>query len=303
MADERLKTFIAVVQYGSLTQAAKELYISQPAVSRQIHLLEEEYHATLLHRHERGIELTPAGQRLYRYAVRIQELYGEAMDDVTELTGELAGTLRIGATLTIGEYVLPSLMGKFKARSPQIHLLLEVENTQRIGEAVAAGALDCGLIEGPFTHTLLLNERLADDELAIVASPHHPLAGIPQITLDALAQEAFIMREPGSGTRMVFEEALRKAGGDPATLTVLMQLGSTHAVKALVMQNLGISVLSLRAIQQEVTQGQLTVLNVPALDLHRTFTVLLPKGTRTSQLTRAFILFCRREITVLPITP
>lgn len=296
MADDRLRTFVTVVQCKSLTQAGKQLYISQPAVSRQIHLLEEEFHATLLHRHERGIELTPAGQRLYRYAVRIQELYAEAMDEVAELTGELAGTLRIGATLTIGEYVLPPLMGKFKARSPQIELLLEVENTQRIGEAVAAGTLDCGLIEGPFTHSLLTSERLAADELAVIASTQHPLAGQPHVSLDALHQEAFILREPGSGTRTVFEEALRHAGGDPAALTVLMQLGSTHAVKALVMQNLGISVLSIRAIQQEIAQGVLTILNVPALDLHRTFTVLLPKGTRTSQLTRAFILFCRREI-------
>ena len=296
MADERLRTFVMVVKCGSLTQAARELYISQPAVSRQIHLLEEDFHAALLHRHERGIELTLAGQRLYRYAVRIQELYAEAMDDVAELTGELAGTLRIGATLTIGEYVLPSLMGKFKARSPHLDLLLEVENTQRIGDAVAAGSLDCGLIEGPFTHTLLQSERLAADELVIISSPQHPLAGQAHVSLDALQQEAFILREPGSGTRTVFEEALRRAGGDPAALTVLMQLGSNHAVKALVTQNLGISILSMRVIQQELAQGVLTVLDVPALDLHRTFTVLLPKGTRTSQLTRAFILFCRREI-------
>ena len=296
MADERLHTFVTVVQCGSLTQAAKQLYISQPAVSRQIHLLEEDFHATLLHRHERGIALTPAGQRLYRSALRIQELYAEAMDDVAELTGELAGTLHIGATLTIGEYVLPPLMGKFKARAPRLNLLLEVENTQRIGDAVAAGTLDCGLIEGPFTHTLLSAERLAADELAVIASPQHPLAGHPHISLDAVQQEAFILREPGSGTRTVFEEALRRAGGDPAALNVLMQLGSTHAVKALVMQNLGISILSVRAIQQELAQHTLTILDVPALDLHRTFTVLLPKGTRTSPLTRAFILFCRREI-------
>src|ERR1035437_2213155 len=106
MADERLKTFLAVVRCGSLTQAAKELYISQPAVTLQIHKLESEYNAALFYRKERGVELTTAGRLLHEYAQRIDRLYEEASEELGALSGEMRGTLRVGATLTIGEYVL-----------------------------------------------------------------------------------------------------------------------------------------------------------------------------------------------------
>ena len=294
MADERLKTFLVVVRCGSLTQAAKELYISQPAVTLQIHKLESEYNTALFYRRERGVELTPAGKMLYDYAQRIDRLYEEAAEELGALTGEMRGALRIGATLTIGEYVLPPIIGTFKSEHPHVDILLEVDNTRRIVEQVASGDFDCGLVEGPFDNGLIMAEKLADDELVIVCSPRHQLAGMAKIKPDDLLQEQFILREPGSGTRQVFEDALQQAGIDLSRLQVLMQLGSTQAIKALVTERVGVSVLSRWTVMEDTKQGTLCTVDVPGIDLHRSFRFIFRKDTRISLITRHFISICRK---------
>jgi DNA-binding transcriptional LysR family regulator len=296
MSDDRLKTFLAVVRCGSLTRAAKELYISQPAVTSQIHKLEQEYNASLFYRRERGVELTPAGKILFEYARRIDGIYDEAAEELSALSGSVQGALRVGATLTIGEYVLPSVMGRFKAEYPNVDILLEVENTSRIVEQVASGVLDCGLVEGPFENGMIRAEKLADDELTFICSPRHKFADMPDVDLASVVKEPFILREPGSGTRQIFEDALVKAGVDPADLKVLMQLGSTQAIKALVSENIGISVLSKRAMRNEIEQGTHKCLNVSSVDLHRTFQFIFRKDERVSLLVRHFVHACRQLI-------
>lgn len=295
MADERLRTFLAVVRCGSLTQAAKELYISQPAVTLQIRKLESEYNAALFYRRERGVELTPAGRLLLEYAERIDRLYDEASEELCALAGEMRGTLRLGATLTIGEYLLPSVMGRFKAAYPRVDILLEVENTRRIVEQVATGMLDCGLVEGPFDNGLIRAERLADDELVVVCSPEHAIAGATGVALDDLLREQLILREPGSGTRQVFEDALEQAGVDLSRLQVLMQLGSTQAIKALVKEKIGLSVLSQWTVKDDVRQGELCTVEVRGLDLRRAFNFIFQKDARLSLITRRFVQLCRTQ--------
>lgn len=295
MADERLKTFLAVVRCGSLTQAAKELYISQPAVTLQIHKLENEYKEALFYRKERGVELTPAGKVLYEYAKRIDRIYDEASEEIGALSGKMRGMLRIGATLTIGEYVLPSVMGQFKTAYPQVDILLEVENTQKVVELVASGLFDCGLVEGPFDNGLIRAEKLSDDELVMVCSPRHRLADASDVLLEDILREQFIMREPGSGTRRVFEDALVQAGHDVAKLKILMQLGSTQAIKALVSQNLGLSVLSQWTVKEELQTGTLCRINIPEINLKRLFNFIFKRDSRLSLITRRFVQACRER--------
>lgn len=293
MPDDRLKTFLTVVRCGSLTQAARELHISQPAVTLQIHKLEAEYNDVLFYRHERGVELTAAGRTLHGYALRIDRLYQEAAEEISSRTGDMRGALRIGATLTIGEYVLPSVMGEFKTRHPGVEILLQVENTRRIVEQVAAGDVDLGMVEGPFDNGLVRAEKLSDDELVVLCAPGHRLAPCGQATLEDLMSEPFILREPGSGTRRVFEVALQQAGVDPGQMRVLIQLGSTHAIKALVSQNLGLSVLSEWTVKDELRSGALCAVAAPALDLRRPLNFIFQKDARLSLITRRFIRACR----------
>lgn len=296
MPDDRLKTFLAVVRCGSLTRAAKELYISQPAVTLQIRKLEHEYNASLFYRRDKGVELTPAGRLLFEYAKRIDSIYDEASEEISALSGSVQGTMRVGATLTIGEYVLPPVMGRFKADHPLVDILLEVENTSRIVEQVASGILDFGFVEGPFDNGMIRSEKLAHDELVFFCSSRHKFADMQEVDLESILKEPFILREPGSGTRQVFEDALVKAGANPADLRVLMQLGSNQAVKALVAENIGISVLSRFILRSEIEHGTHRYINVPSVDLHRTFQIIFRKDERISLMTRHFIQSCRRLI-------
>jgi DNA-binding transcriptional LysR family regulator len=296
MPDEKLKTFLVVVRSGSITQAAKELYVSQPAVTLQIHKLEQEYKVMLFYRREKGVELTAAGKVLYNFALRINQLYEEAAGELGALTGDIRGALHVGATLTIGEYLLPQIVGRFKSKFPQVDFLLEVENTLKVVDQVASGKLDCGLVEGPFENGLVRSEKLADDELVVVCSVNHRLANFSELDLDTLCNASFVLREPGSGTRRVFEDALRHAGVDPTNLKVIMQLGSTQAVKALVAESVGITVISERAVRNEIRQGILKRLEVPSLNLHRIFAFIFKKDVSLSYLTRQFVMTCLQYV-------
>jgi DNA-binding transcriptional LysR family regulator len=295
MSDEKLKTFLTVVRCGSLTQAAKELFISQPAITMQIHKLEKDYKETLLYRRERGIELTPAGKVLLDYARRISRLYDEASEEIGALSGDIRGTIRIGATFTIGEYFLPPVLGHFKDEHPATDIILEIENTRRVVDEVAAGNLDCGLVEGPFENGLIYAEKLSDDELVFVCSSKHKLANTAQIDLETLLTENFILREPGSGTRKVFEDALKKAGLDSTKLKVLIQLNTTQAIKSLVAENIGVTVISERTVRNEIQQGILKSIPVPSLDLRRTFQFIFKKDMQLSLITRRFVSQCRQN--------
>lgn len=296
MPDERLKTFLAVARCGNLTHAAKELFISQPAVTLQIHKLEDEYKEALFYRKERGVELTPAGHILYEYAKRIDHLYDEASEEINALSGKMRGMLRVGATLTIGEYVLPSVMGRFKTAYPLVDILLEVENTQRVVELVTSGLFDCGLVEGPVDNGLIRTENLSADELIIVCSPKHRFADTNNVLLEDILYEQFIMREPGSGTRKVFEDALIQSGRDVEKLKILMQLGSTQAIKALVSQNLGLSVLSQWTVREELKAGTLCRINIPEINLKRLFNFIFKRDSRLSLITRRFVQACRESV-------
>lgn len=296
MGHEPLRTFVAVARCGSLSAAARELFISQPAVTQQIQKLEARLQTRLFIRHERGVELTTAGQLFLDYAQRIIELEDLASEALAAHRQSLSGTLRLGATFTLGEYVLPPIIGRFKAANPDVEIVLEVENTAKVVEHVVTGHFSCGAVEGPVHNALVRSERLADDEMAVVCGSSHPCAGRHTLTLDELVLETWILREAGSGTQTVFEEALLAAGRDPAGLRVLMRLGSTQSVKGMVMEGLGLTVLSPWAIRAELAAGTLHRLVVPELDLHRAFSLVFPRGGRLPLVTRRFVRFCRDSL-------
>ena len=210
--DTKLRTFLTVARKASFSAAARELHLSQPAVSMQIQQLEEQYGVRLFDRLDRGIKLTPAGVIFQGYAREILAMYEGARSELMRCSGRIMGDLHIGATLTLGGYVLPRMMGLFKHKYPEVNLLLQVDNTELIVRSLADETYDICFIEGPFQHPKIKKEFLAEDELVLAVSTKHPWATRKSVSVPELLEEKLVLREPGSGTREVFKDALEEAG-------------------------------------------------------------------------------------------
>ncbi|ABY36398.1 MAG TPA: LysR family transcriptional regulator [Chloroflexus aurantiacus] len=262
-----LRIYVAVLEQGSFTKAAEVLTMSQSAVSRAVQELERQLGTTLLERRARGVAPTMAGTILGEHARRIFTHERLAIEALNELRGLQRGRLAIGASSTIGIYLLPPLLGNYHRRYPGIELFLDIGNTQQIIERLLSYQIDVAYVEGP----VAANEDLQvvpwrSDEMVVIASPDHPLTR--RVTLDCsdLQDAPFIMREPGSGTRKVMEQAL---AAHNVTVRPVMELGSTEAVKQAVSAGLGLSMVSRFTIQSELIAGKLRVLNIPGLNIQR----------------------------------
>ncbi len=272
MADRRLQVFFTVARLLSFTKAAESLHMTQPAVTFQVRQLEEYFNTRLFDRTHNRINLTEAGSRVYGYAEQIFELYGEMENSVREMTGEISGSLTIGASTTIAEYMLPSLLGDFKTRYPDINIHLKVSNTDGIVSMVENNTIDLGVVEAPVGNKNLVVEECKPDHLVAIVPPGHPEADREFLTYKDLVKYPFICREEGSGTREVINEYLTSVSNGPDDLKISMELGSPEAVKGAVEANMGISVVSMVTIQKELKLGTLVAINLkPSLDRPFTF--------------------------------
>jgi len=295
MADRRLQVFHAVAKHLSFTKAAETLFMTQPAVTFQIKQLEEHLNQRLFDRAQGRISLTPAGQIALDYAERILALSSELDTRLKEMSGQAAGPLLIGASMTIGEYVLPQLIGSFKARFPAVVPTLFVGNSEAVQERVAERTLDIGFIEGDSHLSTLQNEVCCDDELQVVCAPGHPLAKEPFALPAALTQHAYISREAGSGTRAVIDRYLQQAGVSPESLNVVVELGSPEAIKGLVATGMGFAIMSRVIAAKELQLGQLV--HVPLRPaLLRKFAVVYAKERFHSRLVAGFLAFAKERL-------
>ena len=261
--------FCLVVEEGSISRAAKKCYISQPAVTRHIHQLEDFYGVLLFERTKGALKISKAGEVLYPYAKAIVDGFRRSEEAVKQFSGQAEVHLRIGATLTIGEYMLPKLLGQFKQRHPDIHLTLEIGNTPHMLDALMNGQIHLALIEGAFKRSKNLSVRkFAEDELVLVCSTTHPWRDREEISVHELLEEQMIWREERSGTRKIVERALApyQAKGD---IENAMEMGSTQAIKSAVEANLGVSILPKMAVEREIRSGLLHIVNIPELPLKR----------------------------------
>jgi DNA-binding transcriptional LysR family regulator len=257
MADRRLQVFHTVARLLSFTKAAETLHMTQPAVTFQVRQLEEHFNTRLFDRTHNRISLTEAGNRVFGYADRIFELYSEMENAVREMTGEIRGALTIGASTTIAEYMLPTLLGDFKAKYPDVDIHLKVSNTDGIVSMVENNTIDLGVVEAPVANRNLVVEVCRKDHLVAIAPPNHELAGSGPVPLTRLLDYPFICREEGSGTREVISEYLGTLGACDANLNISMELGSPEAVKGAVEAGMGLSVVSRATIQKELRLGTL----------------------------------------------
>ena len=291
MPDYRLHVFRSVAEQLNFTRAAAALHISQPAVTRHIKLLEEHYGQPLFRRAADGITLTPAGHSLLEHAVRAEELDRAVEQQIRAGQAMVAGTLKLGASTTIAQYLLPRWLGQFQQKYPGVELSLRMGNTAEVAGALLAHRIDLGLIEGPSGRRELKTERFAEDEIVPVVSPEHVLARKSRITPAELAATPCVLREPGSGTRQVVGLALKRVGIDLRKLTVVLESDSSETIKGLVASGVGIGFLSRLALRHELALGRLKVLAVAGLRITRPLHVLYPQGPRPAGVGGVFVDF------------
>lgn len=280
-----MRVFQAVATQLSFTRAAAELSISQPGVSFHIKALEREYGTGLFERVGKRLYLTDAGRTLIAYVQRMSVMEAEARVAMEELKGLQSGLLVVGASATIGIYLLPEVVGEFRKRHPGIKVSLRVSNKRQTIERLLRNELDYGLVASPVANPMLVTEPYLGDELVVIVSPHHRFAREPVIYPGELRRETFLVREEGSGTQELMEERLQQLGIEPADT---MQLGSTEAIKQAVAANLGISTASRYSVEAELASGRICAANVPALKMHRRLLLLHHKDKRLSMTAIAF---------------
>ncbi len=262
MADRRLQVFHTVARLLSFTKAAETLHMTQPAVTFQVRQLEEYFNTRLFDRTHNRISLTEAGETVYHFADKIFELYSEMENAVREMTGEISGSLTIGASTTIAEYMLPALLGDFRAQYPDVTIHLKVSNTDGIVSMVENNTIDLGVVEAPVSNKNLVVDKCREDNLVAIVPPKHDLATRSTINMQELLEFPFICREEGSGTREVIQSYICKTDECKQTMNVGMELGSPEAVKGAVEAGMGISVVSNATIQKELRLGTLVAIQL-----------------------------------------
>ena len=298
MADRRLRVFHAVAKHLSFTKAAEALFMTQPAVTFQIRQFEEYFNIRLFDRAQGRIALTPAGTLALEYAERILALSDELETRLKELAGQAGGPLLIGASTTIAEFVLPRVLGEFKARFPAVVPQLFVANSEAVQNRIAERNLDLGFIEGDSCLPSLASDTCCDDELVVVCAPTHPLAKQAAVVPSSLMEHAYISREAGSGTRQVIDHYLQRQGVSPESLQVVMEVGSPEALKGLVATGLGFAIMSRATVVMETGLGRLVQIPLsPPLKRH--FSVVYPKERFQSKLVATFVDFARQRLAAM----
>jgi len=292
MLSDSMRVFITVADKKNFSKAAKALSLTQPAVSFQIQTLEQYYQTMLFDRVNRHVKLTAAGELLLDYAVHMNNLQAELERNMQQLTGHVKGELLIGASTTIGEYILPYVVGSFKQDYPDVNVTIQIMNTKDIGAAVANKTFDLGIIEGPLDQLGTMDtHKFLEDELVLAMPADHPLAAKGSTTLEELKSLPYVTREPGSGSRLIFEQALIDADFDIEDLNIVMELGSTTSIKSAIMGGLGISTISKWAIQDLVKTGKVVALSIEGLTLTRNFNIILNNDKFQSEATGKFLDF------------
>jgi DNA-binding transcriptional LysR family regulator len=281
----QLEAFCEVVEAGSFTAAAERMHVTQPAVSMHVRALEKQYGLELLERRGDGVVPTAAGQALYRRARVILRQRLEAVRELGALRLDGPPPLVVGASSTGVAYYLPPLLRRFREDEPTVRVLLRVDITDRIVEAVVAGEAAIGAVWGPTRRAELRVTVLGEDRFAVVAPADHPLVRAhggrrsksEDVALESAAElgsYAFVLGMPGSATRLFIEAGLRSVGLDPP---VAAEVVSSADMKRAVEDGVGLAVVSRKAVEGELASGRLRALAVPGLDLWREVDVILPR--------------------------
>jgi len=293
LEDHKLKVFCTVAETKSFSKTSEIIHLTQPAVSLQIRALEEIYNTKLFDRSNSFINLTPAGEILYKYAKDILSLYAEAEKEIGKITGLINGSITVGASTTIGNYILPSVIADFRKNHPKIKINIFIGNTKRIVDLLNSGMLDLGIVEGDASKHKIKVEPLIADELTFIIPPLHHWAKKRTISILKITEEPFILREEGSGTRQMIEKYLSSHGINISDMLVSLVLGSTESIKEAVGNGMGISIVSKWAVRKEVKCGRLKVIRPIEEKMLRNFSLILPKNAVQSYAVDEFLSYLK----------
>jgi DNA-binding transcriptional LysR family regulator len=293
MDDHKLKVFCTVAETRSFSKTSEIIHLTQPAVSLQIQSLEEVYETKLFDRSSSTVALTPAGEVLYKYAKEILALYASAEKVIGKLTGLVKGSITIGACSNVGNYLLPSVITDFKKTHQKVKVHLLVCNTKRVIELLNSGSIDLGLVSVDSVRQKMIVKKLVSDELLVIVSPDHPWAKKKEVPVSDLTKEPFIFREAGSGTRQMIEKFLARHGITPHEMKISTVLGSTEAIKDVVENGLGISIISGWAARKESKYGTLRLLRLKEEKMVRDFSLIINKNSVSSSALDEFLTFLK----------
>lgn len=271
MIDTRLKVFCSVARNLSFTKASRELHISQPAISKHIHELENEYNVALFERLGTRIELTHAGELLLSHAEKIIDNYRSLNFEMNLLSEQHVGELRLGASTTIAQYVLPPFLASFAQKFRQIKVSLLNGNTQEIEHAIDEHRIDLGLVEGRSNQPHLHYIPFMKDELVLVVNAQSKLAALDEITLDELKEMPLVIRENGSGSLEVLKHKLSEHNIRLSDLNVIMQLGSTESIKLFIESTECAGIISIQAIARDLYAGKFKIIEITNFCCERSF--------------------------------
>ena len=286
--DFRLKVFYTVANRLSFTKASNELFITQPAVSKHIQELEEYYKIKLFNRNSSKITLTVAGEVLLKHTKNIFEVYRDIDFDMSTLISQRSGLLRIGASTTISQYIIPPLLARFHQKLQDIKVSLLNGNTEQIENALLQQEIEIGIVEGQSKNKSIKYTEFLKDELVLVCKSSNPLVNLNEVTQEALKEMRFLMREQGSGTLEVIEFALKPFNIKVSEIQIEMQLGSTESIKSYLMNSDCVAFISIHAIQKELQNNELAILDITDLTIERFFYIITLQG-KTDSLSDLFI--------------
>ena len=292
---KQLKVFCAVVGKGSFSQAAEMLNLTQPTISFQIASLEKELGTKLLDRSGRGITVTKSGEVLSQYASKVLQLTREARQAIDEIQGLIRGELVIAASTIPGEYILPPILHRFKERYSGLDIVLAISDTRGVIKKVIDNEVEVGAVGAKEKEGKLVFTKLATDRLVLITALDSGWFKRKVITLDELKEAPFILRENGSGTRTIAMQKLKEMGIDEEELNIVMELGSTAAVKKAVECGIGVSFVSERAVETEIKLGLLKEVQVKGLELNRDFFFVHKRQRTLSPAASAFLQFFQEQ--------
>ena len=297
----QIEAFCTVIRAGSISQAARQLHLTQPALSLQIRELEDYFCVQLLERTNKGVKPTQAGELVYYYGQKLMSMKATLCSEIKKLQSCTAKQLRLGASSVLGGYALPGSIHSFKEKYPHAQINLSLANSQKVLEALLEGNLDIAIIEGPFPEGIdqssdeFVSRNIGDDDLVLVGAP----ALIPEereaVTLAELRELPLLVREKGSGGRATIEKALQEQSVQFDELNIMMEINSLDAIKALLEMGKGYSLVSYIGVRRELYYGTLKALPVEGLSHKNTFTLLHKRNGFLSFLEKSFIEFMRSE--------
>lgn len=293
MFDFRLKVFDTVAKRLNFTKAANELNITQPAVTKHIKEIELNLNIKLFERNGTKIKLTKAGEILLKYTEEIFSVYQKMEFEIGQLQEKQKGTLRLGASTTIAQYVLPPILAEFRKRFAEIQLSLVIHNSEKIEELLVNHKIDVGLIEAQIKNRTFHYFPFMKDEIVLVSRQNHSISTKNNIKLDDLKHIPLVIREPGSGTLETIDLALKSKNIKLNELNIEIQLGSTESIKSYILHSDALAFLSIQSILQELKNQTLTIIDVKNLVIERNFNFIIPEGEQ-SKLVNLFIDYCNR---------